>query len=205
MPKYNEIMEKINVTPEMRERVLSNVRKAREDTAKTNRNPGLWIKRMMPVAAAACLVLIIGTVFYQNRYKGEENPVDTSNYSMEECESLDALKESVGFDVEEMKGIPFDVDHVSYTNVFGIARVEYAGKDGEVLTFSKGQGEESDVSGDNNEYSDASTVELNGTSVTMKGNGNSVNLATWSKDGYSYSISVSPGISEDEMEEMIVQ
>lgn len=72
-------------------------------------------------------------------------------------------------------------------------------------TISKGQGEGSDVSGDNNEYSNASTADLNGTSVTMKGNGDSVNLATWSKDGYSYSISVSPGISEDEMEEMIVQ
>ena len=63
MAKYNEIMSRVSVTPEMRERVLSNVDKHRQlkqkssaGNVKNNRGWMRWVQAL----AAACFLLVVG-------------------------------------------------------------------------------------------------------------------------------------------------
>ena len=55
------------------------------------------------------------------------------------------------------------------------------------IRFRKGLGDE-DISGNYNDFSEKSDVNVDGSTVQMKGSDGKVNLATWSADGYSYSI-----------------
>lgn len=205
MAKYNEIMEKIKVTPEMRERVLLNVHNARAvGSASHRRSQKIVLFKILPIAAAACLVLVIGVAaLKKNSYGPSETPSETAVGSIEEFATLYELSKSVGFDVEDIKDVPFEVENTAYSNVFGLARIDYTGKNGEILTFSKGIDDGADISGDNNEYENIETIDVDDMEVTLKGNGNSINLATWTNEGYAYAIDISPGISEDEITEII--
>ena len=62
----------------------------------------------------------------------------------------------------------------------------------------KGAGSD-DVSGDYNAYSDTQTVDVNGASVTVKGEGGVWKLATWTQGDYTYSISAPGFNSVDEL------
>ena len=63
MNKYNEIMSRVSVTPEIRERVLSNVAKHRhlkqKSSAENVKNNRGWM-RWVPALAAACFLLVVG-------------------------------------------------------------------------------------------------------------------------------------------------
>ena len=60
-----------------------------------------------------------------------------------------------------------------------------------------------DISGDYNEYENIKTVSVNDLQVTMRGNGECVNVATWKDGEYAYAISTSADISSDEMIELV--
>ena len=61
----------------------------------------------------------------------------------------------------------------------------------EAYRIRKGAGTD-DVSGDYNDYAETSQEEVDGKTVTLKGEGGKVMLATWTDGGYSYSISAAP-------------
>lgn len=77
----------------------------------------------------------------------------------------------------------------------------YGDKDREVC-IRKAPGTE-DISGDFNQYAERSTETVGDVEVTMKGSDGQVCLATWTKDGYTYSIVVYTGISGDDMVELV--
>lgn len=60
-----------------------------------------------------------------------------------------------------------------------------------------------DVSGDYNEYENTKTVSVNDLPVTMRGNGERVNVATWKNGEYAYAISTRADISSDKMIELV--
>ena len=60
-----------------------------------------------------------------------------------------------------------------------------------------------DVSGDYNEYENTKTVSVNDLQVTMRGNGERVNVATWKNGEYAYAISTRADISSDKMIELV--
>ena len=70
------------------------------------------------------------------------------------------------------------------------------------MIISKSRGSE-DISGDFNEYNTVTETEVNGNTVTIKGNGDEFSLALWVSGDYSYSVSVSSGISENALKEII--
>lgn len=80
-------------------------------------------------------------------------------------------------------------------------QVFYGDKDREVC-IRKAPGTE-DISGDFNQYAERSTETVGDVEVTMKGSDGQVCLATWTKDGYTYSIVVYTGISGDDMVELV--
>lgn len=66
-----------------------------------------------------------------------------------------------------------------------------------------------DISGDNSDYEETSTLTLGAgnTEVTVKGAAGTINLATWTKDGYSYSLGAygSAQLSEEEFTSIFEQ
>ncbi len=130
MAKYNEVMSRVAVTPEMRERVLSNVENARAAKINNKKKISRTIIRWFPLAAAACLVLIVG-IGFGNVYKDNNESVGTSNdaatsQGLEDCASLDQLCEKVGFDVPDLSAdIPFEVKQtVMYSALPGFRTME---------------------------------------------------------------------------------
>ena len=67
--------------------------------------------------------------------------------------------------------------------------------DTDEIRFRKGHTTK-DISGDSGDYKEVNTVDVNGTEVTFKGNNKIIHLATWTKDGYSYSITSTEGFEE---------
>ena len=70
------------------------------------------------------------------------------------------------------------------------------------MIIRKSRGSE-DISGDFNEYNTVTETEVNGNTVTIKGSGDEFILALWVSGDYSYSVSVSSGISENALKEII--
>ncbi len=66
MSRYNEIMERIKVTDEMRERIIS---KIAERKGKRHMNTMVWVS-----AAAACIVAVVGAVAVLNRPDISQTP-----------------------------------------------------------------------------------------------------------------------------------
>lgn len=58
-------------------------------------------------------------------------------------------------------------------------------------------------SGDYNSYTAVREVDTDGISITMKGDGENVKSATWTVDGYAFSVSDSIGMSSSDMQELI--
>ena len=75
---------------------------------------------------------------------------------------------------------------------------EYAEEGSESVLFRKGVGAE-DISGDYNVYDAETEHDVNGKTVTLKGDGKLVYLAIWTDGGYSYSISASAGMDANAM------
>jgi len=60
----------------------------------------------------------------------------------------------------------------------------------EVFRVRKSNAAGEDISGDYNSYDNERTVSIDGTEVTLKGTGDNVYVATWTKNGYSYAIDI---------------
>ena len=60
-----------------------------------------------------------------------------------------------------------------------------------------------DISGDYNEYENTKTVSVNDLQVTLRGNSERVNVATWKDGEYAYAISTGADISSEKMLELI--
>lgn len=243
--KYREIMSKVAVTPQMRERVLENVAMHRQsewqsDWERQNPDKGeapaddrnrkitpIW--RYLPVVAAACLALVIGVVVQRNRtiaplnvgetsnigetpyvgeapVVGETSGVDLGYCGPEEYSSLEELEKGVGFSVDEAialaDNLPSPAASTAYSQAVGIARVDYTLSDGNMVTLSKAVDDGSDISGDYNEYNAVSEETINGVSVTLKGNDDTISLATFTREGYAYAIDCINGVSKDAMVKM---
>ena len=118
-----------------------------------------------------------------------------------DCDSFDAAKEIAGFAInapETVDGYPErmiqavenDMIQVFYTDG------DLAEEGTPHVLLRKAVGIE-DVSGDYNEYASVREQEVNGLTVTLKGDGKLSYLATWTDGSYSYSVSVSNGMTED--------
>lgn len=106
--------------------------------------------------------------------------------------SLSGLEQAAGFPVS-LPVLPEGVEAVLYQAIPGqLAEVRFSGG-GDTLIYRAGLGTE-DMSGDYNVYPAVQTVEEGGVSVTCKGDGDTVSLALWSRDGYSFSLASERGL-----------
>lgn len=200
MGRYNEIMEHIELTDEMRERILSNV-KAKNKRRRISRIAGAV------TAAAACAAIAFGTVAVMKNTGsfGKKQGKDTTITSSQATEPTvnDALthgavsyrnaaelSEKFGFEIHDITALPFEAESVSYSIISeSFAEVVYCGKNDEECCFRVGRDTE-DISGELDEFTSIESVQLNNTDVTLKGYDGKYHLASWIKDGHFFSVSL---------------
>ena len=206
---YNEIMEHIQVTDEMRARILQSVQQA--DLSPKKKSIPYQNILKMTAAMAACAAIFVagrgvllgkgsasGAPMMSAAEAGDEMSAQESKEEstqivngMAECPDAESLEQEVGFSVPQLKTLPFAADAVVYTSYWGeMAEVQYTGGT-ESICLRKAPGEES-VSGDYNEYAAVQQAEIGDAKAVLKGSQEgSYQLAEWQKDGYSYSLQTS--------------
>lgn len=196
---YRELMEQVNLTPEARERILTNVQQADlspqpEKVVPFPRRRQTWRRW---ASLAACLVVVVAVLVAVPllREQPDTAPPVQVLPPFRQVDSLDALSEAVGFPVTEVSSLPFDPVSTTYT-VYdeGLAEITYTGSGGQTATYRQSCGTE-DNSGDYNLYPDTQT--LPDQNATLKGQDQRYTLALWTDDTYTYSLHLSSGLSAD--------
>lgn len=196
---YRELMEQVNLTPEARERILTNVQQAdlspqAEKVVPFPRRRQTWRRW---ASLAACLVVVVAVLVAVPllREQPDTAPPVQVLPPFRQVDSLDALSEAVGFPVTEVSKLPFDPVSTTYT-VYdeGLAEITYTGSGGQTATYRQSCGTE-DNSGDYNLYPD--TQALPEQNATLKGQDGLYTLALWTDDTYTYSLHLSSGLSAD--------
>lgn len=211
---YDEIMDKIEVSGEMRERVLKNV----EAACRARRGRVLRfnaVKKYVSLAACAALILFAALTFSKadradtgltapGAEVSDESDMllGTAPGGIEDCASLAELSEKTELELKELDKLPFEVESTEYTSYWGeLAQISYSGG-GESLVYRVSRGGE-DNSGDYNEYENIKSLDIDGVSVTLKGNGEAYSLAVWQSGGLSFSLSAEGAMSEETLREII--
>ena len=204
MTRYNEIMERVEVTPEMRHRVLAN---ATEAAAKSVKRRSPW-KQYVLVAACLALVLLGSLTIPKLLNNAEPGTQQTDalaqgGWNAGEYDSAEALSAAAGYAVRDVPALVDAAAEKTYTLIGGdLAQITYTiGDQAFTYRVSPGSG---DNSGDFNEYSSVKTVAIGGVTMTLKGDEISCRLALWEADGFSHSLSCGAGISYADMEAHVI-
>lgn len=116
--------------------------------------------------------------------------------------TLAEAAQAVGFSLSVPDSINGS-DHQEFLTISGeMLQIVYRSGENETARIRKAAGSE-DISGDYNVYAREDRASVNGAQALLKGNEGKVSLATWTIDGYAYSISVEGGISSEEMTRLI--
>lgn len=206
--KYEEIMDRVRVTDEMRSRILHTLEMAETDTVAQSDNKvsslSRWKQLHKSVAVAACVVLVLfgGLGIWHMVSVGKKPVVEQVVNGMEEVDSIETLENYVGFSVEEIHVLPFETQSTGYVSYWGdMAEITYTGADDEAV-FRKAEGTD-DVSGDYNAYAEETSVEIGAYTVRLKGESGKYTLAIWNDSTYSYSLQLTNGQSQDVWQSMI--
>lgn len=200
LTRYNEIMDRVTVTPEMRERVLAN---ATEAAAKPIKRRVGW-KPYLLVAACLALVLL-GSLTVPKLVSGPvpSGPAEAGSmqggWNRTEYDSAEALSKAAGFSVSEIPALAEAASEKACALIGGnLAEITYT-VESAACTYRVSPGSE-DNSGDYNEYASVQTAEIGGVSVTLKGDETGCHLALWEANGFSYSLSCGDAIPCADME-----
>lgn len=189
--EYDQIMEKIEVTDAMRQRVLAGVAQADLSPA---RKP-VAVRRYLSLAACF-VVLLAGAVALPQLLRQPETPPVQVIPDIVAYDTAGQLAQAVGFEVPEAAGgLPFQAEEILYLAYWKeLAEIQYlAGENKAVYRKTAG---ETDPSGDYTVYDGQTQIAAGGLSVTLKGNGVLYQLALWSQDGYSCSLRLSSPLDE---------
>lgn len=124
-----------------------------------------------------------------------------------EVKTMEEAKDMAGFDLKLPK-IPAEYEKkviqvLNSADTPTIEAIFWNSADKEIR-IRKAPGTE-DISGDYTVYTQEQKLQAKDCEMTLKGEEDKVFLATWTEDGYTYSMYVEDGISADEMTEMAEQ
>ncbi len=195
MAKYNEVMDHVEISEEMHDRILHNI----DDhfSSRRKRTGRVWFTVLGTAAAAAVILLVISP--WNSRKPvappDEQNPPDVAGiYNPQEYPSAAELSAAVGFEIKDPDTIPFDVKKTTYLSISGQAEIHYSGEE-ESLIYIKSRGTD-DNSGDWNEYPLIREENVDGIPAVLKGDRDLFSLAVWTDGEYSYSLLADPGLKE---------
>lgn len=203
---YNEIMNRVELSEEARQRILGNLQYAKPQQKTTGKVISFTRWKRWGAAAACAAVALLAAVTLQNPHNAvmpgaQQGAVTIANGIVEQADAQE-LSKTLGFPVPEPTALPFSVTERSYASYWGeMAQIEYRGAD-QAVTFRVQPGSE-DISGDYNAYAEVNTVSVNGCAVTFKGNGGFVSTAIWTNNGYAYAVSADVPLSAAEMAALV--
>ncbi|MGG0797338.1 stalk domain-containing protein [Brevibacillus laterosporus] len=126
---------------------------------------------------------------------GLPNPL--VNYS-----TLDEARKAVGFTFAVPATLPDGYQMKDITVISNsLAKISYSKGDNHIAYRTAK--ENTDISGDYNVYDKVKPITVGNTKITVKGKGDSINLATWTKDGTSFSLSFDVPINEKTLSTII--
>lgn len=198
--KYDELMDKIEVTDAMRARILTRVSGAAKKKSAARR----WA-----LAAACFAVLLLGALTVPKLLTGDpaqaepEQGVMTAN-GMEEVANAQALADAVGFPVSEATELPFEPLTVHYTSYWGqMAEISYeAGDQTAELRKSPGTDENS---GDYTVYPATEQLTVADLDIQLRGDAqDAYTLAVWTDGQYAYSLRLSQGQTAEVWQQIIM-
>ena len=192
---YDEVMEHIQVTEEMRTRIL-------EQLQNTDRRPAA---RVIPFSAlkkygsiaAGFILLLVGAIDLPRLLNPTEpEPPVLTGPDIVEAASIQELSQLVGFEVRTDFSLPFQAEEITYCSYWNeMAQIEYSGG-GCSAMYRQSLGTD-DNSGDYNTYGDITVMEVNGLDITLKGENGIYTLALWTDGDCAYSFALSPGAKAD--------
>lgn len=208
--KYEELMEKVEVTPEIRKRIQKEINKSfaedqerSADIVDITRKTGFHRRKLFPLAACFALLLLAGIALPRllhpvPDYTGDETQVvpDIAEWS-----SAEELSEKVGFPVTEIPVLKEQAEEIQYLSLWDTAEIQYT-IDGSTVSYRKSQGSE-DNSGVCETYEQERTETVNEQQYTLKGSGTECSLILWTDGNYSYSIYFEEAASKEQAETII--
>lgn len=201
---YDEVMDKINVTPEMRQRVLKHIAEEGIKPAHPKILPFSGFRKYLSLAA--CLIFLVAgaaTLPHLVNLTTPEPPPIQIPQNITEAGSLQELSALVGFNVKADFSFPFIVEETTYCSYWGeLAQITYTGKEHTAI-YRQSIGAE-DNSGNFSSYADVKEVHVDEMTITIKGNAENYVLAIWTDGTYSYSISLNQGIAAAEWLDILV-
>lgn len=205
---YKEIMDRIEVTDEMRSRILNNVvlssEKKRLPFPRTSRYLSVCASLLILAIGALTLPQMIDRITNQIPIEGVGNVPGTA--SIETCKSINELSRRMGFKVFGLYDFPFEVTSTEYTSYFDeLAQITYRGANNQIIYRQSSSAEEKDNSGDYNSYSDVIATDIDGFSLILKGDNEKYVLATWYDNDFCYSISMEVGLEQAELKHLVEQ
>lgn len=126
-----------------------------------------------------------------------------------DCETMEEAEEAAGFGMKIPEGIDGYADCRLQAVKNDMVQAMYFEKDADydgdqaTLFIRKKAGEDPDISGDYNEYSQTVSAGIGGHDVTLKGDDDLINVALWTADGYSYSIDTDQALTQEQMTAII--
>lgn len=195
--RYGKVMNHIEVTMDMRDRILNNINRLDLNQIPDKIMPFPNYKKYLSIAACF-VILLVGSFLVQNRINWTREPTQQAIPDIVEYHSANELSKAVGFTVKEIQNIPFEVETVQYTAYWKeLAEIRSIGRNNTLVFRMAARSE--DVSGDYSVYTDIKNVTVNGTLVTLKGDASKYKIAVWQAEGYSYSVQFTEAVSEQEM------
>ncbi|QNM05151.1 hypothetical protein [Qiania dongpingensis] len=202
--KYCETMLKIEITEDMRRRLIENI--GRKVCTKQNK------KRYSPVAkilsAAACfIVLLTGIIILSGRISDmshKPEPGILTSPDITEKESDKELSDYIGFVIKDIPSLlkgSAEAHYKAYNKE--LAEIIYSFP-GRTITYRKSFGSK-DNSGIYGMYDEERIINLGGYEVTLKGNDGVYPLVLWNDGHYAFSIHSDNGLSEQEIQEIILE
>ena len=203
MKRYDEIMDHIRVTDDMHSRILENIEAGDIAEERRRKQTGRTVTKLMSMVACLAVIIIavsalrspaqVSTSDDLQPNEGDAPGFVQGGADIVELDSAAALSAAVGFEVDDID-LPFTHEQAEYISYWHeLAEIDYTGE-GKTARYRKAAGTE-DCSGDYNAYTDVTGLEANGTTVTLKGGAGQYTLAIWTDGSYSYSLSLSDGMS----------
>lgn len=156
--------------------------------------------------AAACCVIAAGTAALVPQLQGQQSQPPGSSHvqsgnPFQRAETLEELEGMLPFELNAPQcpeGFAFQSGAVLGGT---LAQLQYS--DGTILvTYRMGPGEE-DVSGDYTPYPSREQRQEQEVLLTLSGQDGQIALVTWSREGYSYSLSFQPAVSQESAMEWV--
>ena len=118
------------------------------------------------------------------------------------CQTMAQAESLAGFSLELPDQVPCGDGQAVIRAVNGAMIEVIYQSDTEKLVVRKGAGSQ-DISGDYQKYETQRTVTVDDRQVTIKGTGNTVAVAIWADNGYTYAVSAAPGLETAELSALI--